>query len=343
MQHKNQQTDSHQPVFVLAEVGSVHDGSFGNAGRLIDAAAECDVDAVKFQTHISSAETLRDAPMPPYFKGEPRYEYFERTAFSLEQMRQLKARCEERGMEFLSSPFSAEAVGLLEELGVARYKVPSGEVTNLPMLEIIAQTGKPVLLSSGMSSWRELDAAVETVQRHHNRLTVLQCTTEYPCPPEHVGLNVMLEIKERYSLPVGLSDHTSTTYAAIAAVAFGASVIEKHFTFSRSMYGSDARHSLEPHELADMVRGIRSVEAMMANPVDKDEIERHRVMKDTFEKSLVSLIDISVGTEITDEMIGIKKPGTGLAPGRLIEVLGRRAARSVEVNSVLQERDIDWS
>ena len=332
-------------MFVIAEVGSVHDGSLGNAGRLIDAAAECDVDAVKFQTHIASAETLRDAPMPPYFKGEPRYEYFERTAFSLEQMRQLKARSEERGMEFLSSPFSAEAVELLEKLGVARYKIPSGEVTNLPMLvlEIIAQTGKPVLLSSGMSSWRELDDAVEPFRRHHDRLTVLQCTTEYPCPPEHVGLNVMLEIKERYSLPVGLSDHSLTTYAAIAAVAFGASAIEKHFTFSRSMYGSDARHSLEPDELADMVRGIRAVETMMANPVDKDEIERFRAMKETFEKSLVSVVDIAEGTAITNDMIGIKKPGTGLAARRLTEVLGRRVARSIPAHSVLQERDIDWS
>ena len=330
-------------MFVIAEVGSVHDGSLGNAGRLIDAAAECGVDAVKFQTHIASAETLRDAPMPPYFKGEPRYEYFERTAFGPAQMRQLKGQCEEHGMEFLSSPFSAEAVELLEKLGVARYKIPSGEVTNLPMLEVIAQTGKPVLLSSGMSSWRELDEAVETVKRHHDRLTVLQCTTEYPCTPEHVGLNVMGEIRERYNLPVGLSDHTLTIYAAITAVAFGAAVIEKHFTFSRAMYGSDARHSLEPDELADMVRGIRAVETMMANPVNKDDVERFQVMKETFEKSLVSEVAIAEGTAITTDMIGIKKPGTGLAARRLTEVLGRRVSRSIPAHSVLQERDIDWS
>ncbi|MGH6802388.1 MAG: N-acetylneuraminate synthase family protein, partial [Methyloceanibacter sp.] len=217
-------------VVIIAEVGSVHDGSFGNAQRLIDVAAECGADVVKFQTHIASAETLRDAPMPPYFTGEPRYEYFERTAFTLEQWEALKAHCEGLQVEFLSSPFSVEAVELLEKIGVRRYKVPSGEVTNLPYLEVVAQTGKPVLLSSGMSNWAELDAAVDTMLRHHDRLTVLQCTSEYPCPPERVGLNVMMEMRARYKLPVGLSDHTRTNYAAYAAVVLGASVIEKHFT-----------------------------------------------------------------------------------------------------------------
>jgi N-acetylneuraminate synthase len=151
------------PVLLIAEVGSVHDGSFGNAKCLIDVAAECGADAVKFQTHIAEAETLRDAPMPPYFTGEPRFEYFQRTVFNEAQWRELKAHCQARGVEFLSSPFSVEAVELLEEVGIERYKIPSGEVTNLPYLEHIAQTGKPVLLSSGMSSWAELDEAVNTI------------------------------------------------------------------------------------------------------------------------------------------------------------------------------------
>ena len=330
-------------TLIIAEIGSTHDGSFGNAQRLIDVATECGADAVKFQTHIASAETLRDAPMPPYFTGEPRYEYFERTAFSLEQWQALKAHCGERGVEFLSSPFSIEAVEFLEQVGVARYKIPSGEVTNLPYLEVVAQTGKPVLLSSGMSSWAELDEAVNTILRYHDNLTVLQCTSEYPCPYEHVGLNVMLEMKERYELPVGLSDHTLTNYAAYAAAVLGASVIEKHFTLSRRMYGSDAKHSLEPSEFADLVRGIRAIETMLANPVDKNDVERFRVMKQTFEKSLVSLVDIPAGAIITHEMIGMKKPGTGLPARRYKEVVGRRAVRSIPANRVLQEEDVDWS
>jgi N,N'-diacetyllegionaminate synthase len=246
-------------TFIIAEIGSVHDGSLGNALYLIDAAAACGVDAVKFQTHIAEAETLPNAPMPPYFKGEPRFEYFKRTGFTLEQWQQLKKRCDEHGVMFLSSPFSEAAVDLLESVGVEQYKIPSGEVTNLPMLEKIAQLNKPVLLSSGMSSWSELDLAVKTIRQYHDKLTVLQCTTEYPCSYEHVGLNVMLEIRGRYSLPVGLSDHTLTPYATFAAVTLGASVIERHFTFSRKMYGSDARHSLEPDDMADLVRGVRAI------------------------------------------------------------------------------------
>ena len=329
-------------VFVIAEVGSVHDGSFGNAQKLIDAAAGCGVDAVKFQTHIAAAETLRDAPMPPYFEGEPRYEYFERTGFNREQWKVLKAHCQENTVEFLSSPFSIEAVELLEAIGVVRYKVPSGEVTNLPLLEVIAQTGKPMLLSSGMSSWAELDEAVNTILRRHDRLTVLQCTSEYPCPYEEVGLNVMLAMRERYGLPVGLSDHTLTHYAALAAVTLGASVIEKHLTFSRRMYGSDARHSLEPDEFADLVQGIRAIETMLASPVDKDATAaRLQEMKDIFQKSVVSLVDIPAGAVITAAMVGVKKPGTGIPARRLPEIIGRVAQRDILKNQLLSEEDLD--
>lgn len=317
-----------------------HDGSVEHACRMIDVAAECGAGVVKFQTHIAAAETTRGAPPPPYFTAEPRFEYFQRTAFSEEQWAALKGYCEARGPEFLSSPFSIEAVELLERIGVGRYKVPSGEVTNLPLLEAVAKTGKPVLLSSGMSSWAELDRAVEAVTRHHDRLTVLQCTSEYPCPDEHVGLNVMLEMRERYRLPVGLSDHTMTNYAAYAAVGLGASVIEKHFTLSRQLYGSDARHSLEPAEFAELVKGIRAIETMLAHPVDKDDLDRFKVMKATFEKSLVALEDIPAGATITREMIGIKKPGTGIPAARSGEVIGRRAARFVAADTVLTPEDI---
>lgn len=326
---------------IIAEVGSVHDGSFGNAKKLIEVAAQCGADTVKFQTHIAEAETLRDAPMPRYFKGEPRYEYFERTAFSPQQWQELSSHCEREEIEFLSSPFSVEAIELLESVGVARYKLPSGEVTNLPLLEVIAQTAKPVLLSSGMSSWAELDQAVNTVLRHHSQLTVLQCTSEYPCPYEEVGLNVMLEMRERYGLPVGLSDHTLTPYASVTAAALGASVIEKHLTFSRFMYGSDARHSLEPAEFADLVQGIRAVETILASPVDKDALAASLgEMKGIFEKSVVSLVDIPAGTVVSAGMVGVKKPGTGIPARRLSEVLGRRTLRQIPKDTLIVEGDL---
>ncbi len=327
-------------VQIIAEVGSVHDGSLGNAQKLIDAAAACGVDAVKFQTHIAEAETLPDAPMPPYFKGEPRFDYFKRTGFSLGEWRELKQHCDTNDVEFLSSPFSIEAVDLLEKVGVKTYKIPSGEITNLPLLDHVAQTNKPVLLSSGMSSWAELDKAVETIQQRHHQIVVMQCTSEYPCPYERVGLNVMIQMKDRYNLPVGLSDHTLTPYACYAAATLGAQVLEKHFTFSRLMYGSDAPHSLEPDELADMVQGVRAIETMLQSSVDKSDASHLSEMKRIFEKSLVSVSSIPAGAEFTSNVVGVKKPGTGIPAARFQEIMGKKAARDIPADHLLSDKDI---
>jgi N-acetylneuraminate synthase len=326
---------------VVAEVGSVHDGSFGNAKHLIETAKQCGADIVKFQTHIAAAETLRDAPMPPYFRGEPRYEYFERTAFSRDQWSELKRHCDDHFIEFMSSPFSIEAVELLEAIGVSRYKVGSGEITNIPLICAVRETGKHVILSSGMSTWAELDVAVNAVVARHDRLTLLQCSSEYPCSAADVGLNVMLEMRKRYHMSVGLSDHTLTPYASFAAVSLGACVIEKHLTFSRSMYGSDARHSLEPDEFRDLVSGIRAIETMLSSRVDKDAMAlRLRPMKEIFEKSVVTRVDIPAGTTITSEMLAVKKPGTGIPARRLHEFIGLRAACDIPKDSLLREESI---
>ena len=325
---------------IIAEVGSVHDGSLGNALCLIDAAADCGADAVKFQTHIAEAETLPDAPMPPYFKGEPRLQYFRRTGFSREEWRSLKERCTERNVQFLSSPFSEEAVDLLESIGMEVYKVPSGEVTNLPLLEKIALLRKPIILSSGMNSWDELDQAIALITKHNRRLTILQCTSEYPCSYERVGLNVMIEMKNRYGFPVGLSDHTLTPYAAFAAVTQGASIIEKHFTFSRKMYGSDAKHSMEPDEFEMMVRGIRAIEIMLSSRVDKNSLDNVALMKEIFEKSITANIHIAVGVEITREMLCLKKPGTGLSAARIADVVGKKARRDIFKDTIIRNDDL---
>ncbi len=327
------------PIFIIAEIGSVHDGSFGNAMKLIGLAKECGADAVKFQTHIAEAETIKNAPQPPYFTGEPRFEYFKRTGFSLPQWKALKAHADKLKIEFLSSPFSVEAVELLEKIGMQRYKIPSGEITNIPMLKRIAKTKKQVILSSGMSSFEELDEAVKTIREVHSDVVLLQCTSEYPCPYDQVGLNVLSEMKKRYKCPVGLSDHTLTTYAPFAAVTLGASVIEKHLTFSRTMYGSDAKHSLEPLEFTDMVKGIRAIEEMLASKVLKDA-KRMTQMKEIFEKSVVSLQAIKKGVTITEAMIGIKKPGTGIPARKFDEVLGRSTKKAIPADTVLQDEDL---
>jgi N-acetylneuraminate synthase len=327
-------------IQLIAEIGSVHDGSFGNAVKLVEAASACGATAVKFQTHVADAETLPDAPMPSYFRGEPRLEYFRRTAFSPEQWRTLKAAAESCGVVFLSSPFALEAVDMLERIGVEAYKVPSGEVTNIPLLERIAATGKPILLSSGMSSWGELDDAVEAC-RKGGPLTVMQCTSAYPTPPERVGLNVLSELKARYGLPVGFSDHTMGNTAPIAAAALGATVIEKHFAFSRLMYGSDARHSSEPGEFAELAKALRDVAVMLANPVDKGDASAFAGMKEIFEKSIVSSRPMLAGTVLGFEDMAFKKPGTGLSASRFKEFLGHRVRCDVPENHLFSQEDFE--
>jgi len=315
---------------LIAEIGSVHDGSFGNACKLIELAARCGADVVKFQTHISSAETVRNAPMPSYFRGEPRYEYFERTAFSPAQWRELREECSHHAVEFLSSPFSIAAVDLLEEIGACIYKVPSGEVSNLPLLEHLAALGKPVLLSSGMSSWTELDMAVELL-RDRVELNVMQCTSAYPCPPERAGLNVLAEIRQRYGegVTLGFSDHTAGVAAGPAAAALGATVIEKHLTFSHAMYGSDAANALEPDDFALYARSVREVWTMLSHPVDKDDLTPFQEMKRVFEKSVVAARPIVAGSLITRSDLDFKKPGNGIPASHYEAVIGRRARRDL--------------
>lgn len=319
---------------MIAEAGMNHDGSLGNAIRLAEVAAECGADAVKYQLHDAEAETTRDAPAPPYFQRESRWDYFRRTAFTDEEWRTLKAACDAAGIEFFCSVFSLEAVERLERIGVERYKIGSGEVTNLALVRRVAATGKPVLLTSGMSSWAELDAAVAAAGED---VTVLQCTSEYPTPAERVGLNVLGQLRERYGKPVGLSDHTLGNYAAYAAVTLGASAVEKHFTLSRELYGPDAALAVEPDELEDLVDGIREIETMLANPVDKDDLAPVAEMKRVFEKSVVSLREISAGAEISREMLAVKKPGTGIPAARLDEIIGRTARDTIAADTVITE------
>ncbi|WP_240536416.1 N-acetylneuraminate synthase family protein [Bradyrhizobium genomosp. III] len=327
-----------QMPYVIAEIGSVHDGSFGNACRLLEVAADCGADAVKFQTHIAEAETLLEAPSPSYFSAEPRAEYFRRTGFSVDQWGRLAELAKKRKVDFLSSPFSLEAVDLLERVGVSAYKVPSGEVSNLPLMEYIARTRKPVLLSSGMSNWYELDAAVAAL-RSSCAVTLLQCTSVYPCPPEQVGLNVMLKMRERYDVPVGFSDHTLGFAAAIAAVALGATVVEKHFTFSTLMYGSDAKHSMIPDQFRLLCDELKFAGRMIAAPVEKDDLSSVLEMKRIFEKSIVAAADLAEGTEVQQQHFAFKKPGDGIPAARYREFIGRRLVRSLPRDHKFGEED----
>lgn len=323
-----------EKTYIIAEIGNTHEGSLGLAKQFIRAAAECGVDAVKMQTHIFEAESLLNAPNPPYFVDETRKEYFERTSFSLEQWRELKRFSEEElHIDFFSSPFSLEAVELLEEIGVSTYKIPSGEVNNIPLLQRVATTGKRVLLSSGMSSWSELDQAVNTLQNYGcKELIVLQCTSEYPCPASESGLNLIKEINNRYkNISVGYSDHTIGVAVPLAAVILGATVIEKHFTLSKKMYGSDAKNSTEPDEFKKLVEEIRQVEIAMNNNIDKDQkVLSLSVMKKTFEKSIVSAVPINKSDKIESFMLAYKKPGDGIPASQFDKIIGKTINKTVE-------------
>lgn len=317
--------------YIIAEIGSVHDGSFGNAQKLIEAASEAGANCVKFQTHIAEAETLADAPTPGYFKTEPRLEYFRRTGFTVDQWQGLAAKAIECGVVFLSSPFSLEAVELLEEVGVQAYKIASGEVTNLPLLRRVADTGKPTLLSTGMSTWAEIAAAVEILQRG-GPLCVMQCTSAYPCPPEQIGLNNLDEFRKRFAgVTLGYSDHSLGFTAGVAAATLGATIIEKHFTFSRLMYGSDAINSMEPDEFAVFCVALRDAWAMRASPVDKDVLAATQLgdMKRIFEKSIVASRELSAGSNISESDLAFKKPGDGISAARALELVGRHLKADV--------------
>jgi len=330
-------------VYIIAELGNNHDGSFGIARQMIKAAADCGVDAVKIQTHFFSEESLTDAPNPPYFKSESRQEYFDRTSFSKSQYLSLLEYSTHLGVDFLSSPFSEKAVFFLEEIGVSKYKIPSGELTNTSMLKLIAQTNKPVILSTGMSSLDEIDIAVNILLGEDCKdLTLLQCTSEYPCPPDSIGLNMINEFSDRYKLDIGFSDHTLGMAAPIAAVTLGAKIIEKHFTLSQLMYGSDAKHSMEPQDFKQMVRNIREIEQALSNPVNKNDLSKKLIdMKHIFEKSIVASIDIPIGVRISKEMLAFKKPGNGISASNVDNIIGKKTRNFISANTILKFEDLD--
>ena len=329
---------------IIGEVGLAHDGSLGYAHAFIDEVARAGADAVKFQTHIAAAESTPAEPFRVKFSKQDasRYDYWKRLEFTESQWQGLADHARERGLVFLSSPFSVEAVEMLTRVGMAMWKVPSGEIGSLPLLDAMIATGAPILLSSGMSDLQELDSAVDRVRRAGIPLAVLQCTTAYPCPPERVGLNMVPFFRERYSCLVGLSDHSGTIYAGIAAATIGADILEVHVTMSRGMFGPDVPASVTMEELRQLVDGVRFVERMRAHPVDKDSIANDMApLRNIFTKSLVARVPLGAGTLLTEAHLAMKKPGTGIPAGRISEVVGRRLRRSLDTDEQLRLEDLD--
>lgn len=315
---------SGRPI-VIGEVGQAHDGSLGTAHAFVDAIADAGADAVKFQTHIAAAESTPGEPWRVRFsqQDETRYGYWQRMEFTEPQWAGLRDHAIERGLHFLSTPFSSEAVQLLERLDVAAWKVSSGEIANRALLAEMAATGRPVIISTGMSPWSEIDRAVTIVRDAGAPVAVLQCTTAYPTSAEQVGLNVLAELRRRYDCPVGLSDHSATIYAGLAAVALGATILEVHVTLSRRMFGPDVVASLTVEELTHLVEGARFVHSALAAPLDKDaEAESRTALRALFTKSLVARRPLPAGHVLSEADLVAKKPGTGVAPERLADVVG---------------------
>lgn len=312
--------------FIIAEIAQAHNGSFQKAMDYINALAPTGVDAIKFQTHIAAAESSIHEPFRIKFsdRDATRFDYWKRMEFSKAEWIQLKEACDKAGVEFMSSPFSNAAIDLLEEIGVQRYKVGSGEVTNFLLLEKIAQTGKPVIVSSGMSSFQELDATVSFLKERAVDFSILQCTTSYPTAPEQYGLNVIQELKDRYQVPVGFSDHSADIGTCIAATAFGAEILEFHAVFSRKDFGPDATSSIEIGEIAQMVKSVRQIALSRKHAIDKSSNTQYTELKQIFEKSLAVNKDLKQGHILTFEDLEAKKPkGFGIDASHFKNVLGK--------------------
>lgn len=333
-----------EPVFVIAEIGNNHNGEFELAKKTILAAKESGADAVKFQRrNVDEVFTkeMRDMPYDNPRSLAPTYgEHRKKLEFDKEQFVALKDYAESLGLVFFITPFDIDSADFLESIGVHAYKISSFDVTNIPLLVHVAKKGKPILLSTGMSMLGEIDQAVETILEHNNRLIVNHCTSIYPTPDENIDLNMVAVLKERYRpLPVGYSGHEPDILPTVVSVGLGARTVERHFTLDKTMRGSDHHMSIEPSEFKQMVRDIRRVEVMLGSK-EKRIHEAEVPIRQKHGKSIVSRRAIKEGEVITEEMLGFKSPGSGIKPGLVHTVVGKRAKVAIAEDTVIRETDI---
>lgn len=337
----NRKIGDGQPCFIIAEAGVNHNGDLERAKKMIDVAAEARVDAVKFQAFTAEGLVTRTAPKAKYQSdntgnaAESQFEMLKRLELTAEQHRLLKRYCEEKGLLYLVSPFDEASSDLLEELGVALYKIPSGEITHPVFLQHVARKKKPMIVSTGMSTLEEVHQAVRDITETGNRnLILLHCVSSYPTDPKEVNLRAMQTMQKHFDFPIGFSDHTLGWEIPLAAVALGACVVEKHFTLDRGLPGPDHAASMEPQELHAMVAAIRKVEAAFGSP-EKRPADCEADTSAVARKSLVAAKNIPRGSVIEREWIAVKRPGTGLAPKLLPEIVGLKAKRDIPEGTVL--------
>lgn len=330
--------------YVIAEVAQAHDGSLGMAHAYIDAVADAGANAVKFQTHIAAAESTRDEPWRIKFsrQDESRYDYWRRMEFDYEQWKDLAGHAVERGLEFMSSPFSVAAVEMLEDLGMQRWKVASGEVNNPELLSAIWSTRKPVLFSSGMSVLADLESAVVGTQERGIPYGIFQCISRYPCPPAAWGLKAIAELSERFRCPVGYSDHSGVIFAGLAAAAMEAQFLEIHVTFSKQMFGPDVPASITISELEQLVSGANMIYTAIRSMNEKDQLSAQTSdLKAIFGRSLALRRDEPAGTVLTEAHLTLKKPGSGIPYDNMHLVLGRRLRIDKKSDRLLMLEDLE--
>lgn len=336
--------NTHLP-YLIAEIGQAHEGSLGILHSYIDAAAGTGVNAIKFQLHIAEAESSSYEPFRVKFSYEDktRYDYWKRMEFTLEQWKEIKTHCDNVGLDFICSPFSNLAVDWLEEIGVKYYKIGSGEVNNLLLLEKIAKSKKPVIISSGMSSFSELDKTVSFLKDRNVDLSILQCTTSYPTQPEQFGFNVINELKERYHVRVGFSDHSAKIATNIAAVALGAEILEFHVVFDRQLFGPDTKSSLTINEASKLVEDVKAIYTAIQNPINKNNNEQFSELKSIFEKSLAINKDLPKGHAITFDDLEAKKPkGYGIDALKFQAVIGMKLQHDMKQWDFINENDLTY-
>lgn len=317
---------------IIAEIGSVHNGSVSRAKQLVKLASKSGADIVKFQLHLADEETLKNAPAPIYFNKESRYDYFKRLEFNIDEWKSIKKFCENNKVDFLCSPFSNKAVDILEKLNVKFYKIASGELTNIPLLERIKKTNRHVLISTGMSNWKEISTAVKIFKKN---FTLMQCSSIYPCSLKDAGINILDEMKKKYkkyTFQIGYSDHTLGYEASFLAASLGAEIIEKHFTKSKKMYGSDAKHSMEPKEFKFFANTIKNIWKLKSYSVDKDDLRKYKNMKKIFEKSIVAKEDLKKNTIIRLNHLDFKKPGDGIRADQYKKIIGKKVLKLIKKN-----------
>ena len=326
-----------RPCFVIAEAGINHNGDEKIAADLVVAAADAGADAIKFQTHFPEHEMLRGGATAAYV-GESLFDLLTRTALTREAHARLQKLATEKGITFLSTPFSREAADFLETLNLPAFKTGSGELTHLPMQRHIARKGKPMIISTGMATPEEIDRTVQAVRSEGGAFALMHCTSTYPTPYEHVQLGNIPALQQKYGVPVGLSDHTLGPYMAFAAAAMGANLFEKHFPTSRSLPGPDQEGSMEPDELKAVVDGIRAIER--AGGAEKKIQPGEQDVRNMAHHSVVTIREVAAGAKIGPGDVWAKRPGTGIPARQLEEVIGRVAKRAIPKDSLVAWDDL---